>query len=161
MLEKMEIFLDSGRERQRPGPRARTARTGGQCGWSRLWAGVSSCRCPKASAQKLPVRFALPSQGMGMGQNQTCCPPLSPGHSAPDEVSGSEALLHEHQLGAGELQQVCGSLPPCGAPPPPTSPSFPASASILRGGCNQPLLQGSPPGTGGSLPHTLAHFPLG
>lgn len=51
------------------------------------------------------------SQGMGVGYSQTCRPPLSPGHSAPDEVSGGEALLHEHQLGAGELQQVCGSLP--------------------------------------------------
>lgn len=31
-----------------------------------------------------------------------------PGHYAPDEVPGAKAVLHEHQLGAGEFQQVGG-----------------------------------------------------
>ena len=69
-----------------------------------------------------------------MGQSQTCYYP-SPGHSAPDEVPGGEALLHEHQLGAGELQQVCSSRLPCNVsllpsllPP---APACPASASSL------------------------------
>lgn len=36
--------------------------------------------------------------------------PLSlSGHSAPDEILGGEALLHEHQPGPGELQQVLSS----------------------------------------------------
>lgn len=32
------------------------------------------------------------------------------GHSAPDEILGGETLLHEHQPGPGELQQVCGAV---------------------------------------------------
>lgn len=48
----------------------------------------------------------------------------------------------------------------CAAASHPVAPPCPASA-IFRRGCNQPLLKCSLLGTGSSLPHTPAHFPLG
>lgn len=53
------------------------------------------------------------------GPSWTCCPPLSAGHPAADEVPGGGALLHEHQPGAGELQQVCPQQRPRRSPAPP------------------------------------------
>lgn len=95
-------------------------------------------------------------QGKGVavgpdGPEPMCCPPLSAGHSAPDEVPGGGTVLHEHQLGAGELQQVCSRCLPCSAhhvhlsPP---CPSFLASASIPRGRCPQLLLNAHSQGQG-------------
>lgn len=43
------------------------------------------------------------------------------GHSAPDEILGGEAVLHEHQPGPGELQQVL-CCPWSVVPPAPMSP---------------------------------------
>lgn len=44
--------------------------------------------------------------GQWLPPNQVLPPFNPPGHYAPDEVPGAKAVLHEHQLGAGELQQV-------------------------------------------------------
>lgn len=44
---------------------------------------------------------------VGSGPESYVLPVLSLlGHSAPDEILGGEAVLHEHQPGPGELQQV-------------------------------------------------------
>ena len=72
----------------------------------------------------------------------------SPGHSAPDEVPGGGALLHEHQLGAGELQQVCRSRLPRGAPITPLRPP----ALPPQGRVQTASLKCSLPGSGRSPP---------
>lgn len=73
---------------------------------------------PNAPPQKKLLGLFPPRAGQGdqggtrTGQSWKCCLPLSPGHSAPDEVPGGGALLPEHQPGARELQQVCSSRLP-------------------------------------------------
>lgn len=86
--------------------------------------------------------------GSGLKWTWVLCPsrPLALlGHSAPDEILGGETLLHEHQPGPGELQQVFSG-------PRSALPLVPhvSKASVLRGqwhagnpcgdflrGCNQ------------------------
>lgn len=103
------------------GPEAGPCLAGGQCGWSLLWVGAALADFPNNAHKSSWLHF-LPqvragAWGWGLDRPEPDMPlALLPGHSAPDEVPGGEALLYEHQLGAGKFQQVCRSHLSCSAP---------------------------------------------
>lgn len=98
------------------------------------------------------------SQGMGVGQSQTCRPPPSPQAILPLmkflEVKLCYMNTNLVQENFSRYAAASRSVPP---PPRPSS----LASAIFRGGCNQPLLKCSLLETGSSLLHTPAHFPSG